>query len=254
MKFLPLLLLLVAGPGAHAAPPALALGDGESLVYHVTWFVVPGAGEIQVSARNSVDKAGKVQLRIFSSTHTRGLAHLLLPFAARAESVFDPATGQLLWLGESSETRSHDAAHTVVFDYAKRLANYASSIPPKAMVPLPMPPGQPTDLITCLMLARTWNLQAGQKRDALVLFDDEFYQLTIYATGYEEVDTPMGTFHSLVLEPRMEETPPKGMFKRGSTVRVWVSQDGQRLPVRFEVEFKFGSGIATLARYHPPGP
>jgi hypothetical protein len=42
------------------------------------------------------------------------------------------------------------------------------------------------------------------------------------------------------------------MFKRGSAVHVWISQDGHRLPVRFEVEFKFGAGVASLIRYEPP--
>ena len=50
----------------------------------------------------------------------------------------------------------------------------------------------------------------------------------------------------------MEKGPPKGMFKRGSTVRVWISQDEQHLPVRFKVDFKFGAGTATLTEYVPP--
>jgi hypothetical protein len=51
----------------------------------------------------------------------------------------------------------------------------------------------------------------------------------------------------------MEKTPPKGMFKRGTAVRVWIAHnDPRRLPVRFEVEFKFGSGVATLTSYQPP--
>jgi hypothetical protein len=50
----------------------------------------------------------------------------------------------------------------------------------------------------------------------------------------------------------MEKTPPKGMFKRGSNVRVWISQDEQSLPVKFEVEFKFGVGISTLTKYTAP--
>jgi len=230
MKLFALLLLLLAGAGARAAP-TLALGDGESLVYHVSWIVVPGAGEIRVSARSAAGAGGTPQLRISTTTSTRGLARVLLPFEARAESLFDPATGLLLSQGESSETRSRHLAHTVVFDYAKRLADYSSELPPLATVALPMPAGEPTDLITCLMLARTWNLKPGQKHEALVLFEDDFYQL----------------------EPRMELTPPKGMFKRGSTVRVWVSQDAHKLPVRFQLHLgKFGSGIATLAQYHPP--
>ncbi len=254
MKLLSLLPLMLAAGTAAQAAPAMALGDGESLVYHVSWFMVPGAGEIKVSAQSATDISGRRQLRIVSTTSTRGLAHLLLPFQARAESLFEPSTGRLIWLGETSETRSRHAAHTVVFDYSRRVANYNNGLAQTPAVPLAMPPGEPTDLITCLMLARTWNLQPGQKHDALVLFDDEFYQLTIHAVRQEEVETPLGTFNTLVLEPRMEETPPKGMFKRGSTVRVWVSQDGRRLPVRFEVRFKVGAGLATLVRYHAPGP
>jgi len=44
----------------------------------------------------------------------------------------------------------------------------------------------------------------------------------------------------------MEKTPPRGMFKKGSTVRVWIAQDDSHLPVRFQVDFKFGAGVATL--------
>ncbi len=202
--------------------------------------------------------AGTPQLRIVSTTATRGLARLLLPFDARAESLFDPVTGRLTWLGENSRNRAEKASHTVVFDYAKRTANYTdggtdgSAIGPTRA--LPMPDGNPTDLITCLLLARTWNLRPGEQHDALVLFNDDFYELTVHAVGYEMVSTPFGTFNALMLDPRMEKTPLKGMFKRGSTVRVWISQDERRLPVRFQVHFKFGSGLATLVEYHPPTP
>ena len=59
--------------------------------------------------------------------------------------------------------------------------------------------------------------------------------------------------YMLPLIPRMEETPPMGMFKRGSTVQVWIEMDdNQRLPVRFDVGFAFGTGTATLTDYTPP--
>ena len=46
----------------------------------------------------------------------------------------------------------------------------------------------------------------------------------------ENVRTPLGKFKALVLEPRMEKTPPKGMFKKGSTVHVWIAlEDTRRL-------------------------
>jgi hypothetical protein len=42
------------------------------------------------------------------------------------------------------------------------------------------------------------------------------------------------------------------MFRRGSTVRVWIAQDAHHLPVKFEVEFKIGTGTAMLESYQPP--
>ncbi len=240
-------------PIARAAP-TLVLGNNESLVYRVSWEILPGVGQIRIEARATTDPKGVPQMRVVTTTSTRGLAYLLLPFKARAESLFYCASGRLLWLGESSRTRTRDDTLTVAFDYAHRTAicTDPDSVPRQEVVP--MPPGNPTDLITCLLLARTWNLRPGEKRDALVIFKDDFYRLTIHAIGYQDVATPLGTFRSLILEPRMEETPPKGMFKRGSTVRVWIAQDPRHLPVRFQVRFNFGTGLATLAKYHPPAP
>jgi len=230
------------------AAPRLALGDNERLVYHVS-CVLPSVGEIEVTAHAATDPTGARLLRIDTTSRSRGLAHLILPFDVRAESLFDTRSGRLVWQGESSETRGKSVAHSVRFDYKKDVAEYTVG---NAVRELPMPPGYPTDLITSLLQARTWNMRPGDTHDALVLFEDDFYQLTIHALGYETVTTPMGDFDTLVLEPRMEKTPPKGMFKRGSTVRVWISRDNAHLPVRFQVDFKFGAGIATLVEYRPP--
>jgi hypothetical protein len=230
--------------GAEATVP---LRDGEKLVYSVSWAVVPGAGEIKIEAHQSPAAADR--LIVTSSTSTRRLARMLLPFDASAESVFDLATGQLLALHEMSQQRDKSAEHRVTFDYARRQALYV--VPGNADVSrtVAIPPGDPVDLIMALLETRTWNLKEGQARDALVLFDDDFYELTIHAARYEDITTPLGTFRTIVLEPRMEKTAPKGMFKRGSSVRVWISMDDYRLPVKFEVEFKIGTGTATLEYY-----
>jgi hypothetical protein len=42
------------------------------------------------------------------------------------------------------------------------------------------------------------------------------------------------------------------MFKRGGEVRVWVSQDDDQLPMRFEVKMKVGTGLAVLTDYEKP--
>ncbi|MBI5692702.1 MAG: DUF3108 domain-containing protein [Verrucomicrobia bacterium] len=225
--------------------------DGERLSYRVSWAVVPGAGEIRISARREPAPEGD-RLVVSTTTATRRLARMILPFDAEGQSTFDLRTGRLLSLRESSTQREKRSDIQVTFDYAARQATYIGPKSAGQASVLSLPEGDPTDLIMGLLQTRSWNLPLGGKRDALVLFNNDFYELTIYHTRDEEVRTPLGKFATAVLEPRMEKTPPKGMFKRGSTVRVWIAEDARRLPVRFEVEFKIGTGTATLEAYEGP--
>ena len=246
---LPSSLLLVATTAVSAAQPALR--DGEELTYKVSWGIFFRAGEIKISAQ-AAPSDGAPLLRVTTTTETKGLARALYTFEARAEALLDARTGRLLTNTESSQTPNKETKSTVIFDYARATAAYANAFDSAKDTTLALPPGDPLDLIMSLVQTRLWDLKPGEQRDALVLFEDEFYELTLHAERYEEVRTPLGTFNTVVLVPRMEKTAPKGMFRRGSTVRVWISQDERRLPVKFQVEFKFGAGVATLIHYQPP--
>jgi hypothetical protein len=241
-----LLPLLLATP--LAAEP-LALRDGEVLTYRVGWGIFFRAGEIKISAQTAAEPPAR--LRVVTTTETKGLARALYAFEGRADALFD-AAGRLLTTTETTKAPNKETKTTVVFDYDKSTVSYANALESGKDAMLPFPGGAPLDLITSLVQTRTWNLKPGEQRDAVVLVDDEFYELTIHALRYEEVETSFGTFNTLVLEPRMDKTAPKGMFKRGGGVKVWISQDELHLPVRFQVEFKFGSGVATLRHYQPP--
>jgi hypothetical protein len=244
-------LLLVAGALASMSAASVPLHDGEQLKYRVSWAIVPGAGEISISGRQ--DNSGPTPTMVVTSTTaTRRLARMLLPFDAEARSIFDLQTGKLLSLHESSQQKGRRSEHRVTFDHETRKAAYTHLTKADASRELDIPEGDPTDLMMGLLQTRTWDLKPGQKRDALVLFDDDFYELTIHMARYEDVSTPLGQFRTVVLEPRMDKTPPKGMFRRGSSVRIWIAQDSHRLPVKFEVEFKIGTGTATLEAYVPP--
>ena len=69
--------------------------------------------------------------------------------------------------------------------------------------------------------------------------------------GYEEVRTPLGRFRTLVLVPRMERDP-KGLFKRGGQIKVWIAQDGTRLPVKMQLVLKVGTASLLLTRHDAP--
>ncbi len=246
---LPALVAVSVTAGLAAAP---AISPGESLVYKVGWALFPGAGEIRISAEETTLPGNRPGIAVTTATETKGIARVFLTFDATALSLFDAGTDRLISSTETSQANEKHTETSLFFDYTHRTANFVNSVRPDQSRVLPMPPGDPVDLIMGLIQAREWNLHPGEQRDTLVIFGDEFYELTLHAETIEEVYTPLGTFHALAIVPRMEKTPPKGMFKRGTGVRVWISDDAKRLPVKFQVEFKFGTGVATLARYRPP--
>lgn len=223
----------------------LALSDGEVLTYRVGWGLFHHAGEITIAAKRD-DTPPVPQMRVTTTTATRGFLRGLFPFDATGESRFRLSDGRILGSSEESVSKKRRTRQSLEFDYGRGKAAYVNEVRPEKSAELDLPEGDPLDLITSLVQTRTWELKPGEKQDVLVVFDDDFYELTIYAEAYEEIRTPMGKFRTLRLTPRMEKSEPKGMFKRGSEVHVWISQDGRRLPVRFEVEFKFGAGVATL--------
>ncbi|HVU24397.1 MAG TPA: DUF3108 domain-containing protein [Opitutus sp.] len=235
----------------HPARATLALYPGEALDYRVSWGIFLHAGEIKINAHAEADDR-KQLVAVNTTTSTRGFLSRLFRFEARSESVFDPQ-GRMLIHTESSAGGRKKTNISLEFNYADSTFKFTDFMNTANNEVVSFPPGDPMDLITSLIQTRTWDIKPGEARDILVLFEKDVYQLTVHALEYEQVETPLGTFKTLKLEPRMEKTPPKGMFKRGSKVHVWIAQDDPRhLPVRFEVEFAFGAGVATLVGYQPP--
>lgn len=243
-----ILCLLFATPAL--ADLRLAMGPGESFTFRVGFSIFSNAGEIKIWAKPETNDKEPCLL-VTTTTSTRGFVRGFYLFDAKAESVYKLRNGQMVVHTERSNGKKPTDT-TLTFDYDKRTADFRNLFHPDRNQIVPLPAGDPMDLISTLVQARAWQLKPGEKLDALVMFEEEPYELTFHAERYEKVKTSLGTFNTLVLTPKMEKTPPKGMFKRGSTVRVWISQDDRHLPVKFEVEFKFGSGVATLVGYEPP--
>ena len=225
--------------------------DGEQFVYRVGWGIFFAAGQLRIAAHADPRPDGAT-IAVDTVTETRGLVRGIFPFTAEGESVIDRETGRLLSTRSSSSTRVKSTKTSMALDYMTGHAIYRDDLNPARSKQIDMPPGNPSDLIIGLIQTRAWSMKPGDQRDMLAIFEDEFYLLTIHALGYETVETPMGVYRTIVLEPKMEKMAPKGMFKRGSEVKVWIAQDEGHLPVRFSVEFKFGAGVASLVSYTPP--
>jgi hypothetical protein len=230
---------------------AVSFVDGERFFYRVGWGIFSHAGEITIAAQSD-ETAGPPQMRVTTTTTTQGFIRALYRFDGKAECVFD-ASGRMLAASAQASSKKKQTHVAAVFDYPASLVRYEDFIRPERNLDIPLPVGRPMDLVTTLIDARAWNLQLGERRPVTVMFDDEFYELIIVAERVERVRGPLGECQALVLKPVMEKDP-KGMFKRGGTVHVWISQDERRLPVKFKVGTKVGTGTAWLTQYQSGNP
>jgi hypothetical protein len=246
-----LFFVLMSGGLLRADDPAVLLRPGESLTYRISWGLLGKAGEMKISAKSETTD-GLPRVRIVTTTATRGMVRALYPFDGDAWILFDPAGGRML--GGAAETKAgKKKTHaSISLDHGKGEAVYTDHLRAKRSAIVPIPPGQPpVDFITALIQGREWAMTPGQTRNAMVLFDDEFYPLQITAEREETIATPEGPRKALLLIPRMIENP-KGMFRRGGEIHVWVSADADRLPLRFEVKLKVGTAVAVLTDYRRP--
>lgn len=243
-------LLLLALPLAASAAPFTAIGDGEKLTYKVGFAIFSHAGDITIAGQKEPAAAtGQDRVRVTVDTRSRGIVRGLYEFDSKAEALIDRPTGRLLSVKETGADPKRPIDNEFQIDYDKRIATYTDRVRTERSAEIPLPEGgDPIDLISALVQTREWNLKPGEKRDVVVQFARDFYALSIQAENYEEVRTPRGRFTTLVLVPRMEKDP-KGLFKRGGEIKVWIAQDGSRLPVKMQLKLRFGSATLLLSDY-----
>lgn len=244
-----LLLLCLVALSAHAAP-FTAFRDGEVFTYKVGFAFFTHAGELTIAAHDEKQNGVDV-MRVTTDTRSRGIVRGLYAFDNQAAVVIEKNSGRMLSVKESGADPKRATDTEISFDYTQRKAQYTDRVRTDRTAEIAIPDGDPVDLISALVQTRDWNLKPGEKRDLLVLFGRDFYALTLKAEGYEEVRTPLGTFRTLLVVPRMEKDP-KGLFKKGGEIKVWIAQDASNLPVKMQLKLKVGSATLLLSEYKKP--
>lgn len=102
------------------------------------------------------------------------------------------------------------------------------------------------DLVSAFYFARSLDLngiKVGTVFSIPYFLDDEVSELKITYVGKEQVKTAIGTVNCLKFNPSIK---PGRIFKKDSKLYLWITDDGNRIPVKAQVEILVGSVTLEL--------
>lgn len=179
-------------------------------------------------------------LKLVSTARSSPLVTKFYPVDNRVESIVDAAklSPQRMVFRRREGKRKND------FDITFRhVEGTVTSIKDGVADMLPIPPGT-HDTLSCLYYVRGLpSLVPGTSLIMNVHHDKKNYQLEARIEGIEKIKGPWGEVEAVRVLAIM---PFKGIFLNEGNIRVWVTNDGRRVPVMMRAKVIIGSVVARL--------
>ncbi|MDD5021397.1 MAG: DUF3108 domain-containing protein [Endomicrobiaceae bacterium] len=104
------------------------------------------------------------------------------------------------------------------------------------------------DIISAFYYFRTLDLEVGDEYVFDVHSGEHTWPLKTKVTGKEKIEVKAGTFECFILEPAVREDA--GIFRAKGELKVWMTNDKNKMPVVMKTKTPFGSVVAELASYN----
>lgn len=239
-----ILLLLGVVPSAvaqqlpHLKEPSFQAG--EELQYRLRYGIVSAAtGTLRVTGQQLQFAAGKKSIHLQAFGRTSSAFSMLFTVDNEYNSYIDPETFLPYYYTENIREGSYRRDDLVNFNHATRTVSGKKGV-------FKSPSAQTFDLLSAYYFARNLDLsriRPGHTFKLSYFLNDEIATLGIEYIGTETIDTPLGKLECLKFSP---EIKPGRIFKKDSRLYLWVTNDGNRIPVKAQVEILVGSVTLEL--------
>lgn len=241
LAFVALLFAVALPASALAPPPNPGRLSGEVLEFRVRWGVIT-AGTASLEALP--EKGGRLRLR--ARAQTLPLLDAVYPVQDLVESsVLLPDLKVLRYYKKAKEGWGRTREDEVLFDLRSGTTQHFRN--GEARRRLNVPPGVQDPLSSFY-----WYRTRPVADDAPVALDvtdgSKLVTGTVSVLGREVVETPAGTFRTVLVEPRIEGIG--GVFRKspGARILIWLTDDEWRRPVKLQSKVVVGHFTAELTR------
>lgn len=209
---------------------------GEQLTYKLRYGRLQAA-TATLTVKDSELRFSSPTFHLTAKGKTSNAFSVLFPVDNRYDSYIDKDSFLPYFYTENIREGNYRRTDIVRFDHRRKTVkgNKGDFATPSA---------QTFDMLSAYYFARNLDLSTvkiGESFKLTYFLSDEIEELGIQYLGTETIKTSLGTLECLKFSP---EIKPGRIFKKDSRLYLWVTNDGNRIPVRAQVEILVG--IVTL--------
>ena len=243
MNYVTSLLLLcsavaLADPAVHASDDSVSAPSGQRLVYDIHWGFFD-AGQATLDIRPAQDASGRKIYQIELRAHTSGLFSAVYPLEVWMRSTLNDALDRTLAfhkIQNQQDTR-------ITFDWRARTAQYERNGEKREPIALPQEALDPLGLI---LAVREQSLDVGASLETHFTDGKRAIEGRAGVVREEQVETGLGEFATVMVEPVLDGVGGVFSRSRDPDMKVWISRDEHRLPVRISSKIVFGKLVGEL--------
>jgi hypothetical protein len=232
-----LLLLTLFGSEAAAAPKR-PFGPGEKLTFSIRYGLIR-AGTAELEVMNGDDGSWI----LVSRARTNSFFDVFFKVRDEVRAWIDPATMSTLRFEKHLREGKYSDDEVVVYDHDAGYAYYEED---GTKVPIT---NDVRDVLSTFFYVRTARLPIRDRIEMTYHSSKKNWPIQVDVDAVEKVKVPAGEFRCLVIEPHLSTV---GVFKQSGRLRIWVTADDRRMPVKLESKVIFGAFEAVLTDYRRP--
>lgn len=168
-----------------------------------------------------------------------GLVSIICKIRDRMESYIDKEKQYSLKCIKDFREGFYKKKETTCFDQEK----HVSHVNGKIIEILP----EAKDPFACLYYIRAQKLVAGETLILNAYDNRKNHRLRVNILEKETIKIGKSTYETILIEPILEGLNLEGVLEvEGSKIKVWLTDDEKRIPVRVQMKITFGSIVVEL--------
>ncbi len=237
--------LLILGPSAGAdesTPPPLPFKPGEHLVYELKWeFIKAGEATLSVLPVETVN--GETAFHFVMTARSVPFIDIFYKVRDRIDAYADHDMDHSIFYKKKQREGKTRRDIVVLFDWKDNTAQYIRSGKPKE--PIDLMPGT-FDPLSALYYVRTIMPEPDQSIQRPVTDGKRNVMGRATFVKQERIEVNGENYDACLIEPELAQI--RGVFEKSedASIRVWLSADHRRIPLRVESKVAVGSFRADL--------